>query len=63
MKEILTIHDVRQRIDWCHDRITDINNHVLTNDNVLDAHDLDSMRLIWQYLGDLRSARWTNQIM
>lgn len=62
-KEIMTIHEVRNRIDWCHERVTEINAHVISNSNMLDSHDIESMRQIWQYLSDLRSAKWTNNVM
>lgn len=61
--DILTIHDVRNRIDWCHDRITEINAHIMNNSNMLDSEDLSSLRIIWQYLGELRASNWTNDIM
>ena len=62
-KEIMTIHDVRNKIDWCHERVTEINAHVVSNSNMLCSEDINSLRVIWQYLGDLRSSRWTNTIM
>lgn len=62
-KEIMTIHDVRSRIDWCHERITEINAHILSNSNMLDSEDISSMRVIWQYLGELRTSKWTNQLL
>lgn len=63
MKDILTIHDVRNKIDWCHERVTEINAHIVSNSNMLCSEDINSLRVIWQYLGDLRSSRWTNNIM
>ena len=61
--EVMTIHDVRNRIDWCHERITEVNAHVINNSNMLDANDMSSLRQVWQYLSDLRSSKCTNSVM
>lgn len=62
-KEVLTIHEVRQRIEWSMDRANTIYIHVANNSNMLDSKDIESLKIVIHYLQEAMSAKWTNQIL
>ena len=58
-REILTIHEVRRRLDRSLELAEKLNKDFLENGSV-DTYDL---RSIYEYLRVVNSAKWTNQIL
>lgn len=61
-KEIMTIYEVRQGIRQAYELLQLVNCHV--HDQQVDPiKDADSLRAAYQSLGEVLSAKWTNQLM
>lgn len=57
----MTIHEVRENIDYIYDVLEKCNCHAI--DNSLDGFDYNDMRKAWEICRKLKCARWTNQLL
>lgn len=58
-RKILTIHEVRRRLDRAQKIVEKMTNQYLDNKNI-DAYDL---RSLYEYLDIVNSSKWTNQLL
>ena len=61
MDKILTIHEVRRKIDYVYDVLETVNVHI--HDNSLDGLDYDNLRKAWEECRKLKCSNWTNQLL
>lgn len=61
--EVLTIHEVRKRVEWSMDRVNTIYIHAVNNSNMLDSEDMKSLKIVNEYLLEAMCSKWTNQLL
>lgn len=57
--KILTIHEVRRKLDRCEQLVINITNQYLDKKQI-DSYDL---RSLYEYLEIVNHSKWTNQIL
>lgn len=61
VSKILTIHEVRRRIESIYNTLETLNCHAVQG--TLCSGDYDEMRKAWENCREVMSSRWTNQLL